>query len=140
VGSSLSDELFAFALIMFGALTVVASFLLREKGTTGYLWKLMAIAGVGGVGVALFDERSFLVNGLPVPYAIPALTVFVFGNVAAIYSAKFVGSPISRLWIVLGGIGLAGLALFLLGAMDQAFLLDLGVEGMERLIFYPAAL
>lgn len=59
---------------------------------------------------------------------------------AAIYSAKFVGSPISRLWIVLGGIGLAALALLVLGAMDQAFLLDLGVEGMERLIFYPAAL
>jgi hypothetical membrane protein len=59
----------------------------------------------------------------------------LFGNLAAIYSYRIVRSPLSYIFVLLGIMGLAALALF----AGNTYL-GLGAGGMERMIFYPAML
>lgn len=127
-GPTTPRVIFTAALISFGLMVLTASHLLRRRDKKSRLWLLLGLSAVGAIGVGVFDMDNFReLHGLS------ALLAFLFGNLAAIYSAKTVRPPLSYLFILLGLIGLSALAL-LVPEAD----LGLGLGGIERMIFYPA--
>ena len=128
VGPTTPRVIFIVALVMFGLMTLVASFILRQKEPKSRLWLMLGISAIGAIGVGVFDMDNF-----DVLHAISALLAFLFGNLAAIYSSKSVRPPVSYLFVMLGLIGLS--SLLLLGAEAD---LGLGLGGIERMVFYPA--
>ena len=119
---------FTAALVLFGLMALMASYLLRQRAQKSKLWLLLAISAIGAIGVGIFDMDNFReVHGLF------ALLAFLFGNLAAIYSWKAVRPPVSYLFVLLGLIGLSALVL-LIGSTY----LGLGQGGMERMVLYPA--
>jgi hypothetical membrane protein len=128
VGPATPRAIFVVALVLFGLMTLTASYLLRQRDAKSRLWLLLGISAVGAIGVGAFDMDNFReVHGLS------ALLAFLFGNLAAIYSWKAVRPPLSYLFIVLGLVGIASLVLLIAG-VD----LGLGEGGIERMVFYPA--
>lgn len=128
VGPSAPRILFTTALVFFGLMILVASYLLRQKDHASRLWLLLLISAVGAIGVGVFDMDNFKeLHGLS------ALLAFLFGNLAAIYSWKMVRPPVSGLCLALGLIGLSALVMLIAG-ID----LGLGLGGIERMVFYPA--
>ena len=130
VGPMPSRAVFTFAVILFGILTIIASYLLRERNPKSVIWFFMILSGIGAIGVGVFNEHS--------PYrlhSIFSLVAFLFGNLAAVFSYKLVSRPLAYFFSCLGLLGLTALALF-----GADIFLDLGPGGMERLIFYPAVI
>lgn len=128
VGPTTPRLIFITALVAFGSMILMAAFLLRERGRMSKLWLLLAVSAIGAIGVGVFDMDNF--NAL---HGLSALLAFLFGNVAAVYSWRWVRPPCSHLFALLGLIGLSALAL--LGAEID---LGLGLGGIERMVFYPA--
>ena len=130
VGPMPSRAVFTAAIIVFGLMSLISSALMRRSHPRSSIWFLLAASGVGAIGVGTFNE-----DGLPTVHAVFALIAFLFGNLAAIYSYRIVRSPLSYIFVLLGIMGLAALALFASNTY-----LGLGAGGMERMIFYPAML
>jgi hypothetical membrane protein len=128
VGPMTSRWIFTGAIVLFGLMAIVTAALLRIRPGKSLIWPLLALSGIGAVGVGVFNE-----NYIPKVHALFALMAFLFGNLAVIYSSKMVRPPLSYLFVLLGLIGLSALALF----AGNTFL-GLGAGGMERMIFYPA--
>lgn len=128
VGPTLSRWIFTGAIILFGLIALVTAALLRLRPGKSHVWSLLALSGIGAIGVGVFNE-----NYIPTVHAFFALLAFLFGNVAVIYSSKMVHPPLSYSFILLGLIGLSALAL-----LAGTTYLGLGAGGMERMIFYPA--
>jgi hypothetical membrane protein len=126
VGPSPSLEIFTFAAIVFGLITLVGAILLRHQIPRSYLWIMMLISGIGAIGVGIFNEHMTDLH------ATFALMAFLFGNLAAIYSYTLIHRPFALVFVILGVIGIVAL-LLLISSND----LGLGVGGMERLVFYP---
>lgn len=130
VGPMPAKAVFTFAVIVFGIMTVIASYLLRERYPKSIIWILMILSGVGAVGVGTFDMHApFRLH------TIFSLVAFLFGNLAALFSYKLVPKPLAFFFMFLGLLGLSALALF--GAHVY---LGLGRGGMERMVFYPAVI
>lgn len=128
VGPTTSRWIFTAAIILFGFMALVTAALLRRRSRKSLIWPLLALSGIGAVGVGVFNE-----DYIPAVHALFALMAFFFGNLAAIFSYKMVRSPLSYLFILLGLIGLSGLIL-----LASSTYLGLGAGGMERMTFYPA--
>lgn len=125
VGPEPSQGIFSFALIGFGAMVLMAAALIRIEDKGNLLWLFFGLSGLGALGVGVFNENNV------VPHTTFALLAFVFGNLAAIYSFKRLESPFSWMSIILGLLGLSALVLMVSGNY-----LDIGVGGMERIVFY----
>ena len=128
VGPTAPRAIFTVALVAFGLMALMASYLLRQREPKSRLWLLLALSAVGAIGVGVFDMDNY--SAL---HALSAILAFLFGNLAAVYSSKMVRPPISYLFVALGLIGLSSLVL-LGGEID----LGLGLGGIERMVFYPA--
>ncbi len=127
VGPTNARAVFMAALLIFGAIALMAAWLLKARAVKSRVWMFLGISGIGAIGVALFNMNDFsLVHG------IFALLAFAFGNLAVIFSYRLVRPPLCWIFVVLGLIGLSALVLF--GADIS---LGLGLGGMERMIFYP---
>ena len=127
VGPTDVKVVFMTALLLFGAIALVAALLLRRRSMKPRVWLFLALSGVGAIGVAIFDMNAF-----SEVHAAFAVMAFAFGNLAAIISRAMVRPPLSWLFVMLGLIGLS--ALVLMGTDND---LGLGIGGMERLILYP---
>jgi hypothetical membrane protein len=128
VGPTGPRVVFTIALQAFGLLVLTAAWQLREKDRGSKLWIMLMVSAIGAIGVGTFDMDDYsALHGLS------ALLAFLFGNLAAVYSSKMALPPVSHLFVVLGVLGLAALAL-LGGEIDAG----LGLGGMERMVFYPA--
>lgn len=126
VGPQPSQAIFTLSIILFGLLAIVGAYC-YSKTLEGRLFPiLIVIAGIGGIGVGLFNENTGW------PHVAFSFLAFFFSALAAIYSYKLLSSPTSLFAVVLGVIGIA--ALVLLGLCAY---LGIGVGGMERMIFYP---
>ena len=141
VGPQPSKAIFTFAIIVFGALALVAANFLRDDVPSSPLWILIAIAAIGAIGVGFFNEQTVMVKGIPVLHFIFAFLAFGFGNIAAIYSFTMVSAPFSYFCMILGVIGFG--ALVLIGLMPLLSKQGgkgsrLGIGGIERMTFYPA--
>jgi hypothetical membrane protein len=130
VGPEPSRTIFSAALIIFGPMVLMSAALLYETKPKSIFWLLVAMAGIGAVGVALFNENDHS----QIHYVFSGIA-FGFGNIAAIYSFKLTKAPYS--WISLS-LGIVGMASLLLYAFH--YYLGLGQGGMERIVFYCAIL
>jgi hypothetical membrane protein len=125
VGPEPSRWIFEGSLILFGGLVIL--FVYLRGGRTDLLKVLTVLAGVGAIGVALFNEN---LRGVHLVFA-----GLAFGTacLAALMSSRKVRGPISMVFAALGIIGLVALVL-----QGMKTYLGLGEGGMERMIFYPA--
>jgi len=128
VGPMPSSAVFAFGVILFGFIALVAAHLFRQRDRKSLMWLFLALSGVGAIGVGAFD-----MDFSPWAHRASALLAFLFGNLAALYSYRMTNPPLSCAFALLGLIGLSALALF-----GAGIYLGLGIGGMERMILYPA--
>jgi hypothetical membrane protein len=138
VWSKPSGIIFNPSIMLFG-LTVLASsyFVNRQFGNRG-ITILLALSGIGPLGVGLFPENTFIVNGIPFFHSIFALIAFIAGGLVAIAFYKITEAPFKYLTVILGVAGLTAMVLFF-ATRDYGYL-GLGVGGMERMIVYPTLL
>ena len=124
-----SALLFDTSIIILGLLILAAAYFLQQ----GFHWKpataMIAIAGIGALGVGLFPETT------GIWHHIFSLITFLFTGLAALVTARFQKKPMFYFSIILGLATLA--ALFLYIGSEYA---GLGPGGMERMIVYPVLL
>ncbi|MGZ4850373.1 MAG: DUF998 domain-containing protein [Candidatus Bathyarchaeia archaeon] len=138
VWSRPSGMIFNPSIILFGLTVLVGSYFVnRQFGNRG-ITLLLALSGIGPLGVGLFPENTFIVNGVPIFHSIFALIAFIAGGFAAIAFYKITKAPFKYLTVILGVAGLTAMVLFF-GTRDYGYL-GLGVGGMERMIVYPTLL
>jgi hypothetical membrane protein len=112
-----------------GSCALIASYFLWRE-FKGHLFPvLLAVAGVGAMGVGLFPEYYIY------PHYASAFMAFVFGGLAAIAASNVEMSIIRYFSIALG---LSTLIAFILTVSHHD--LGLGPGGIERMILYPFAL
>jgi hypothetical membrane protein len=130
-----SAVIFDVSVILLGV-TVIAGAYFVQRGFKNRLFtSLLAMSGVGSVGVGVVAENIFL----PV-HSVFALFAFVFGAAFAIMSYKFVKSPLSYVSVILGAVIVLAIILFFSGFAGSGFYLGIGLGGMERFIIYPSLL
>ncbi len=125
--------------IIISGLTVVASsYFINKHFNNHIIAVLVALAGAGSLGVGIFPENTFIVNGIPVLHSLFALLAFLFGGVSAISFFWVTKPPFRYLSALLGVVTLTAFALFLASSSSGG--LGIGAGGMERMIAYPTLL
>ena len=121
-----TSMIFNSSIIILGLLILVGAYFLNRA----YHWKpatvMIALAGVGAMGVGLFPETT------GVWHSIFSLIVFLFAGLAAVITARFQKKPMFYFSIILGLVTLVALLLYIPGEY-----LGLGAGGMERMVVYP---
>jgi len=124
-----TSNIFNSSIALFGLLILLGSYFLQRA----YNWKpasiLIAIAGIGALGVGLFPETTGIVHG------IFSLIVFLFAGLTALITARFQRKPQFYFSVILGLMTLG--ALFLYIGHEYA---GLGAGGMERMVELPVLL
>lgn len=121
-----SAYLFDSSIAILGLLILVGAYFLQNA----YHWRpatvLVAVAGIGAIGVGLFPETT------GIWHSIFSLIVFLSTGLAALTTARFQRKPMFYFSIILGLLTLAALVLYIGGEY-----LGLGPGGMERIVVYP---
>jgi hypothetical membrane protein len=133
-----SAAIFNPALMIFGISIIAASVFIKRHFHLGKLAYLYAIAGAGSLGVGIFPENTFILNGVPVLHSISALLAFVVGGLAALVTYKITKSPFRYISAFLGAFTLVAFVVFL--ATRDASALGIGAGGLERMVAYPTTL
>lgn len=128
LGTQEGAIVFNLSIVLLGILVVASAYFVRSVWPTRVLPLLLALAGIGALGVGVFPADT-PIQGVHGAFA---LLVFLSSNVAAIYAARVLPTPLRQVSVVLGAIGLVALALFLSGIY-----LGIGIGGMERMIVLP---
>jgi len=118
--------LFNVSIVLAGIAALIAAYFLFRASGKLLLPILLALCGIGAMGVGIFPENAGSMH------TTSAFVAFFFGALAALASAKSAPAPISYFFALLGIVSLAALALFL---SHNTF--SLGAGGMERAIVYP---
>lgn len=127
--------LFNVALVVVGLLNIAAGFLLGGAGAGLGLLLVYVAAGAGAIGAGIVPLDRGAMHG------IFALVAFVLFNVQAIVSARLVPGPMSAISIAAGLVGLAFVALMVVGdSGNPAVFGPIGHGGAERMIVYPVML
>ena len=129
LGVGPSALIFNLSLFILGVFGIVGAYFVQREFKSKPFSALLAIAGIGAVGVGLFTEDAGIIH------AFFSMIVFTFAGMSAILSCKFEKKPLSYFAIVMGAATLITLVLFASGIY-----LGLGKGGMERMIAYPALL
>ncbi len=127
LGVGATAPIFNSSIILFGVMLVLAGFFIRRGYKDEYYPEVVALSGVGALGVGLFPETT---GDIHLSFAFIA---FFFGAIAAIMAYKLEKIPLRYISIILGIISLAALVLGSVFGID----LGLGRGGMERMIVYP---
>jgi hypothetical membrane protein len=138
VWSKPSAAIFNPSIILFGSTVLASSYFIKKQFKLGKIAYLLALAGAGALGVGVFPENTFLVNGIPVIHSISALIAFVIGGIAAVAAYKYTKPPFKVISVILGAATLTATVLFFT-TRDYGYL-GLGVGGMERMMAYPTLL
>jgi hypothetical membrane protein len=124
-----TSTIFNSSIVLLGILILVGAFFLNRA----FHWKpataMIALAGIGAMGVGLFPETTGVWHG------IFSLIVFLFAGLSAVVTARFQKKPMFYFSILLGFVTLAALFLYV-----GSVYLGLGPGGMERMIVYPVLL
>lgn len=121
--------IFDTSIVILGLLTWVGSYYLQRSFHWMPLTVLTALAGVGAVGVGVFNE-SF--SNL---HHVFSLVVFLFAGLSAIAAFRVEKGPLRYLSVLMGAATLLALVLYI-----PSVYLGLGPGGMERMIVYPVLL
>jgi hypothetical membrane protein len=119
---------FSGTVLLLGIFVLAAAYFIRTVFGSLIVTILLALTGIGAIGVAVFPASDPL-SGI---HSVFSLITFVFANVTAIYAARFLRAPLLHISIILGAVGLVALGLFVSGTY-----LGLGIGGMERMIVLP---
>ena len=133
-----SAPFFDIATMIFGLSVLASAYFINNQFRNRAITILFIIAGAGALGVGVFPENTFLVNGTPVLHTLSAASAFLFGGITAISTFKITKPPFRYLSIALGVAALTALVLF--GLTRYSGGLGLGEGGMERMIVYPTVL
>jgi hypothetical membrane protein len=130
-----TSTIFNSSVFLLGLLVLVATFFIFRAFRAKLLTVLLALGGIGAMGVGVFTETT------PTMHWIVSLIAFLFGGLAALASYEIEKAPKSYLSAVLGILSLTALSLFVSGEfLGLGNFLGLGPGGMERLIVYPIML
>ncbi len=121
-----SSEIFNSSLVLLGLMLLCGAYYISKGSGSDWLPLLVALAGVGSIGVGIFNE-SFGEAHL----FFSALT-FVSAGLQAFFVFKIAKAPYSYLSAFAGVVTLAAAVLYGTGTY-----LGLGHGGMERMIVYP---
>ena len=121
-----SAYLFDISIALLGLLFLVGAYYLDRA----YHWRpatiVIALAGIGALGVGLFPETA------GIWHILFSLVAFLFAGLMAVLTARFQKKPMSYFSVILGLVTLAALVLDIGGEY-----LGLGAGGMERMVLYP---
>jgi hypothetical membrane protein len=135
-----SALLFDSSVVVLGLTLLICAYYLNRAFRWMPATLLVAIAGLGAIGVGVFPETTGIVH------EIPSLVAFLFAGLSAIASYKLQKKPLGYLSVVLGALTIASLILALPTTWQFRLLpgsqnyLGLGPGGIERLVFYPTIL
>ncbi len=90
---------------------------------------LVALTGIGAIGVGLFPETAGILHPLF------SLVAFLFAGLTALVTANFQRKPLFYFSIILGVVTLVALVLYVGGIYA-----GLGAGGMERVVVWPVLL
>jgi hypothetical membrane protein len=124
-----SSAIFNTTVFVAGLFSVIASYLLWLELRTRLFPSILALAGIGAMGVGLFPEYHVYLHYTS------AFLAFVFGGITAIAASTIVKSVMRYFSIAMGIMTLAASVLLV-----SHNYLGLGPGGMERMILYPFAL
>jgi hypothetical membrane protein len=130
-----SAYIFNPSIAILGAAIIASTYFIYKQYKNRLLAGLMVVSGVGFLGVGLFPENTFLVNGRPVLHLASAFCLFVITAVAAIAVVRVTKSPYRYISVGLGSVALFAFVLFMWATRRGA--LSLGVGLLERLIALP---
>lgn len=125
-----SAAIFTLAMLVSGALLLVAAYALHHAGTAERVTSAIVLLGAGTLGVGVFPEYY------PTLHRIAAGTTFIAGGVGAILVAQVTPRPFSLISGTLGVIVLVALDLTVFGGTSFGRQW-LGSGGMERWVSYP---
>jgi hypothetical membrane protein len=126
LGVGVASPIFNGAIIVLGLAVFFAARFLFLASDDLVLWILVALAGIGAIGVGIFTEAWGIVHD------IFSLITFVFAGLSAIWASRIVRPPLRYLSIAFGVFSLAALGLYVSNTY-----LGLGRGGMERMIVWP---
>lgn len=121
-----TSMIFNSSIAILGLTILVGAYFLQKSFRNRPATVMIALAGVGALGVGLFPETT------GVWHSIFSLIVFLFAGLAALVTARFQRKPMFYFSIVLGLFTLVALVLYIGGDY-----LGLGAGGMERMVVYP---
>lgn len=122
-----SAVIFNTSIILLGLFILAGAYFLQRAFRYKPATIMVALAGVGAMGVGLFPETA------GISHSIFSLVVFLSAGLSALVTARFQRKPMFYFSIVLGIFTLAALVLYV-----GDIYLGLGAGGMERMIVYPA--
>jgi len=126
--------LFNSSLLLFGLALIGGAYFYQKQGKSRLLGILLAIAGVGAMGVAAFPETIQPAHGIFQSLA------FICGGLSAVVSFKVQKLPVSAFSLFLGCFSLVAIIVFFpylgLGLHDASLFLGLGKGALERLVIY----
>ena len=121
-----SAYVFDASVALLGMFTILGAYFLHKAFKWTPATAIVALAGVGALGVGLFPETTGIWHSLF------SLIVFLFAGLSAIVTFRFQKAPMSYLSVISGAVTLAALLLYVANSY-----LGLGAGGMERMIVYP---
>jgi hypothetical membrane protein len=124
--------------MLFGSTVLASSYFMNRHFKNRIITVMFALAGAGALGVGIFPENTFIVNGIAVLHYISALLGFVVGGFTAIATYKITKPPFRYLSVILGVVALTAAVLF--ATTRDIGSLGIGVGGMERMMAYPTIL
>lgn len=142
LGVGVTAPIFNASVFVLGATVVASVYFLKRTAQSKVLLSVLALCGIGAMGVGIFPETFGVVH------TIFSLIAFLFGALSAIASYKIQKPPLSYFAVILGLMSLGALVLFaysetfvnLGGANAAEFYIGLGKGGLERMIAYPILL
>jgi hypothetical membrane protein len=124
-----SASIFNSSVSLLGLLVLASSYFFHRSFRKAVITILLAVTGVGAVGVGVFPETAGVLH------SISSLITFLAAGLAVISTALLARGPIRYFGILMGITTLTALALFL-----SRVYMGLGPGGMERMIVFPALL
>lgn len=131
--SHISWLIFDPSIAVLGLFVLVSAYFLYRAFRWKPLAGLMGVAGIGALGVGIFNETApFMLHD------IFSLITFIGIGLAAVVSYRFQRAPLSYFAVILGVITLVSLVLYIPGTgTDYGGIFDIGPGGLERMIVYP---
>jgi hypothetical membrane protein len=124
-----SSVLFDTSTAILGVAFLAGSYFIERAFRWNPATILLALAGIGSLGVGLFPETTGIFHSIFI------LVAFLFAGLSAVLLSRFQKKPMSYFAIILGLTTLAMLALVIAGVN-----LGLGNGGIERMVIYPVLL
>jgi len=121
-----TSTIFNVSIVLLGILILVGAYFLLRAFHQKPATIMVALAGIGAMGVGLFPETTGIWHSLF------SLIVFLFAGLTALTTARFQKKPMFYFSIILGLFTLAALLLYVGGEY-----LGLGAGGMERMVVCP---